>query len=72
MAKVAKNYRLSQDTLDKIAELQNESNKTATDLIEAAINYVHEELERAAKGKSFDNYMLAQVLGKRIEGRKVS
>lgn len=67
LAKILKNYRLSQSTLDKLAELQKESNKTATDLIEAALNYVHEELTRANKGKSFDDLMLAQVLGKRID-----
>lgn len=67
VAKILKNYRLSQSTIDKLEALQKESNKTATDLIEAAINYVHEELTRASKGKSFDEFMLAQVLGKRIE-----
>jgi phage terminase large subunit-like protein len=67
MAKILKNYRLSQDTIGKIEELQKESNKTATDLIEAAVNYVHEELTRANKGKSFDELMLSQVLGKRID-----
>lgn len=67
MAKILKNYRLSQDTVDKIAELQSESGKTATDLIEAAINYVHEEYTRALKDKDNDYCMLAQVLGKRIE-----
>lgn len=67
MAKILKNYRLSQSTIDNIAELQEESDKTATDLIEAAINYVHEEYKRAQQGKSFDDFMLAQVLGKRVE-----
>lgn len=67
MAKILKNYRLSQATIEKIEQLQAESGKTATDLIEAAINYVHEEVTRANKGKSFDELMLAQVLGKRIE-----
>jgi hypothetical protein len=47
--------------------LQNESGKTATDLVESAINYVHEEYARAIRGKSTDNSMLAQVLGKRID-----
>lgn len=67
MAKILKNYRLTKGTVEKIEELQAESGKTATDLIEAAINYVHEELTRAHKGKSFDDLMLAQVLGKRID-----
>lgn len=67
MAKILKNYRLSKGTIDKIEMLQAESGKTATDLIEAAINYVHEELTRVNKGKSFDEFMLAQVLGKRID-----
>jgi hypothetical protein len=67
MAKILKNYRLSKETVDKIEQLQIVSGKTATDLIEATINYVHEELIRAVKGKSFDDLMLAQVLGKRIE-----
>lgn len=67
MAKILKNYRLSQDTIDKLSKLQEESNKTATDLIEAAINYVHEEYARALKGKSFDELMLSQVLSKRID-----
>jgi hypothetical protein len=47
--------------------LQNESGKTATDLVESAINYVHEEYARAIRGKNNDNSMLAQVLGKRID-----
>ena len=67
MAKILKNYRLSESTIEKITKLQEESGKTATDLIEAAINYVHEELTRANNGKSFDDFMLAQVLGKRID-----
>jgi hypothetical protein len=67
MPRIPKNYRLTQETLDKLEVLQAESGKTATDLIEAALNYVHEELTRANKGKSFDDLMLAQVLGKRID-----
>ena len=67
MAKILKNYRLTKGTIEKIEQLQSESGKTATDLIEAAINYVHEELTRANKGKSFDELMLSQVLGKRVE-----
>ena len=67
MAKILKNYRLSQNTLDQIEALQAESGKTATDLIEAAVNYVYEEYSRALVGKSNDACMLAQVLGKRIE-----
>ena len=67
MAKISKTYRLSQETLNKITELQNDSGKTATDLIQAALNYVHEEYTRAVKGREHDAYMLAQVLGKRIE-----
>jgi hypothetical protein len=67
VAKILKNYRLSQGTIDKLLELQEESDKTATDLIEAAINYVHEEYTRAHKGKSFDELMLSQVLSKRID-----
>jgi hypothetical protein len=50
-----KNYRLSENTVKQLESLQIVSNKTATDLVEAAINYVHEEL------------MLSQVLGKRID-----
>lgn len=67
MAKTLKNYRLNNEIIKKLEALQLVSNKTATDLVEAAINYVHEELTRAANNKSFDESMLAQVLGKRIE-----
>ena len=67
MAKIMRTYRMSQETLNKITELQSDSSKTATDLIEAALNYVHEEYTRAIKGRENDAYMLAQVLGKRIE-----
>ena len=67
MAKTLKNYRLNNEIIKKLEALQLVSGKTATDIVEAAINYVHEELTRAAKGKSYDDAMLAQVLGKRIE-----
>jgi len=67
MAKIMRTYRMSQSTLNKITEMQNASGKTATDLIEAALNYVSEEYIRAIKGREHDAYMLAQVLGKRIE-----
>ena len=67
MAKIMRTYRMSQETLNKITEMQNASGKTATDLIEAALNYVSEEYIRATKGREHDAYMLAQVLSKRIE-----
>lgn len=67
MPKVLKNYRLDEKIVKNIEELQEVSDKTATDLVEAAINYVYEEYARAQKGKSFDDFLLRQVLGKRIE-----
>ena len=67
MAKTLKNYRLDNDIIKKLDELQNVSGKTATDLVSVIINYVSEEYTRAIKGREHDAYMLAQVLGKRIE-----
>lgn len=69
MQKIPKNYRFSQDTIEQLEALQTASNKTATDLIEAAINYVYEEYSRAVNGSEHDQLLIAQVLGKRI--RKV-
>jgi hypothetical protein len=67
VAKILKNYRLNEKIIEKLEELQVVSDKTATDLVEAAINYVHEEYARAIKGKDNDACMLAQVLGMRID-----
>ena len=67
MAKKLKNYRLDVKIIKKLEELQEVSDKTATDLVEASINYIYEEYTRALKGKSFDELTLSQVLGKRIE-----
>jgi len=67
MAKTLKNYRLNNEIIKKLEALQIESGKTATDLVEASINYVHEEYARAIRGKNNENSMLAQVLGKRID-----
>jgi len=67
MSKTLKNYRLNDEIIKKLEALQNESGKTATDIVEAALNYVHEEYSRAIQGKNNDGSMLAQVLGKRID-----
>ena len=67
MAKILKNYRLSEKIVKQIEDLQSVNDGTATEIVEAVINYVHEEYTRAIKGKDNDNCMLAQVLGKRIE-----
>ncbi len=67
MPKILKNYRLDEKIIKKLEDLQEVSGKTATDLVESAINKIHEEYTRAIKGKSFDELTLAQVLGMRIE-----
>lgn len=67
IAKILKNYRFSEDTVKQLEELQVESGKTATELVEAAVNYVYEEMTRALSGRDHDRLLIAQVLGKRID-----
>lgn len=67
MSKTLKNYRLDNEVIKKIDELKIESGKNATDIIEAAVNFVYEEYTSALQGKNSDPFVLAQVLGKRID-----
>ena len=67
MSKIMRTYRLSETTLKQLEALQNESGKTATDIIESLVNYVHEEYLNALQGSGDDSFILRQVLGKRIK-----
>ena len=67
LAKTLKNYRFSETTLKQIEALQGASGKTATDIIEGIVNYVHEEYINALQGSNDEQFMLRQVLGKRIK-----
>lgn len=62
--KVPKNFRLSVDTINKLEDLQNVSDKGFTEIIENAVRYIHGEYMRSMTGKERDNVMLSQVLGK--------
>lgn len=64
--KQQKNYRLSLKTIEQLEKLHDVSDKTSTDLIEAAINYVHNEYTRAVAGKDNEQWAIAQVLGIRL------
>lgn len=41
--KTLKNYRLGNDIIKKLDELKDASDKTATDIVSAIINYASEE-----------------------------
>lgn len=64
--KQRKDYRFSARTIMQLEELQKISDKTETDIIEAAINYVQSEYVRAISGKDNDQWAIAQVLGIRV------
>lgn len=64
--KKRKDYRLSEKTVQNMDKLKMVSGKSETDLIEAAINYVHNEYTRAIASKDNDQWAIAQVLGIRI------
>lgn len=64
--RILKNYRLPEAVIEKLDDLKEESGKDATEIIEAVINYAHQELEAARTGCEHDILLLAQVLGKRI------
>lgn len=70
MPKKLKNYRLSENTINQLEAMQNESGKTATEIIENSIQYLYEEYGAALQGVSDKELMLRQILGKRI--RRVS
>ncbi|HYF75476.1 MAG TPA: hypothetical protein VD757_02710 [Candidatus Nitrosocosmicus sp.] len=68
--RILKNYRLPEETVKKLEQLQDESGKTATDIIEGLIKYLHEEVAAARSGEEHDEMIVAQVLGKKVKRRE--
>jgi predicted transcriptional regulator len=61
--KVSKTFRLSEDILKKINELQIVSDKDATEIIENTLKYVHGEYIRKQNNKEYDKVLISQILG---------
>jgi len=67
MSNKRKNFRLDAYTEHCLDELKAESGRNHTQLIDAAIQYVHLEYLRAKKGIDHDSLIMCHVLGKPIE-----
>jgi hypothetical protein len=62
-SKIPKNYRFTQDTVNRLEELVQHSGKNCTEIIEDTIKYMHGEYRRALKGMEHDEVMISQIMG---------
>jgi ferritin-like metal-binding protein YciE len=62
-SKIPKNFRFTQDTVDRLEELVQQSGKNCTEIIEDTIKYMHGEYRRALKDMEHNEVMMSQIMG---------